>query len=168
MAGIVILKYMHDLSDEALCARWIENPYYQYFCGEEFFQHVLVFDRSSMTRWRQRMGEEKLVALVQESLAAATRAGGAKPADFAQVIQFIAHIKALPDNPYDGHTLATIIPDLEKQIGVSLQRIRSSRSSATPKTSTAWIAITSPDAPAIAPTPCSPAPATISPSCSTG
>src|SRR5262245_17273146 len=28
----------------------------QYFCGEEFFQHALVFDRSSLTRWRQRMG----------------------------------------------------------------------------------------------------------------
>src|SRR6516225_8017651 len=32
------------------------NPYFQYFCGEEFFQHALVFDRSSLTRWRQRMG----------------------------------------------------------------------------------------------------------------
>ena len=86
MAGIAILKYMHDLSDEGLCASWIENPYYQYFCGEEFFQHTLPFDRSSMTRWRQRMGEEKLSALVVESLAAATRAGAAKPADFARVV----------------------------------------------------------------------------------
>jgi IS5 family transposase len=86
MAGVAILKHMHDLSDEALCAHWIENPYYQYFCGEEFFQHKLVFDRSSMTRWRQRMGEEKLVALVVESLAAATRTGAAKPSDFAKVI----------------------------------------------------------------------------------
>jgi hypothetical protein len=63
MVGLAILKQMHDLSDEVLCERWIENPYYQLFCGEEFFQHALVFDRSSMTRWRQRMGEEKLVAL---------------------------------------------------------------------------------------------------------
>ena len=58
MAGLTILKHMHDLSNEVLCERWIENPYYQLFCGEEFFQHALVFDRSSMTRWRQRMGEE--------------------------------------------------------------------------------------------------------------
>ena len=86
MAGLAILKHMHDLSDEALCERWIENPYYQLFCGEEFFQHKLPFDRSSMTRWRQRMGEEKLAALLQESLATATRAGAAKPADFAKVI----------------------------------------------------------------------------------
>src|SRR5271165_5927370 len=56
MAGLSILKHMHDLSDEDLCARWLENPYYQLFCGEEFFQHKLTFDRSSLTRWRQRMG----------------------------------------------------------------------------------------------------------------
>ena len=86
MAGLAILKHMHDLSDEVLCERWIENPYYQLFCGEEFFVHRLPFDRSSMTRWRQRMGEEKLVALIQESLNVATRIGAAKPADFSKVI----------------------------------------------------------------------------------
>ena len=52
MAGLAILKHTYDLSDEVLCERWVENPYYQYFCGEEFFQHRLVFDRSSLTRWR--------------------------------------------------------------------------------------------------------------------
>lgn len=86
MAGLAILKHTHDLSDEVLCERWLENPYYQLFCGEEFFCHRLPFDRSSLTRWRQRMGEEKLTALLQESLSLATRAGAAKPADFTRVI----------------------------------------------------------------------------------
>jgi transposase, IS5 family len=86
MAGLSILKHTHNLSDEELCARWVENPYFQLFCGEEFFRHKPPFDRSSLTRWRQRMGEEKLVALIQESLSAATRAGAAKPSDFTRVI----------------------------------------------------------------------------------
>jgi IS5 family transposase len=86
MAGLAILKHLHDLSDEGLCERWIENPYDQLFCGEEFFQHQLPFDRSSLTRWRQRMGAERLAALLQESLAVATRTGAARPADFRQVI----------------------------------------------------------------------------------
>jgi len=51
---------MHNLSDEALCTRWIENPYYQFFCGEQALRHELPFDRSSMTRWRQRLGEEHI------------------------------------------------------------------------------------------------------------
>jgi transposase, IS5 family len=86
MAGLAILKHMHDRSDEVLCERWIETPCWQLFCGEEFFQHTPPFDRSSLTRWRQRMGEERLIALIQESLAVATRTGAAKPADFQQVI----------------------------------------------------------------------------------
>ena len=86
MAGLSILKHMHDLSDEDLCARWVENPYYQLFCGEEVFQHKLTFDRSSLTCCRQRMGEERLVALIQESLAVATRTGAARVVYFSKVI----------------------------------------------------------------------------------
>jgi len=86
MAGLAILKHTYDLSDEMLCERWVENPYYQYFCGEEFFQHRLVFDRSSMTRWRNRMGEERLQALLQESLAVATKTEAIKPSELSQVI----------------------------------------------------------------------------------
>ena len=86
MAGLAILKHSYDLSDEALCDRWVENPYFQYFCGEEFFQHALVFDRSSLTRWRQRMGADKLKALLQESLAVATRTDAMKPSDLARVV----------------------------------------------------------------------------------
>ncbi len=86
MAGLAMLKHTYDLSDEVLCERWLENPYYQFFCGEEFFQHRLVFDRSSLTRWRQRMGEEKLQALLQESLSVATKTGAIKPSDLNRVI----------------------------------------------------------------------------------
>jgi len=86
MAGLAILKHSYDLSDERLCEVWIENPYYQLFCGEEFFRHALPFDRSSITRWRQRMGEEKLTSLVQESLSIAVRTQAANPADFTKII----------------------------------------------------------------------------------
>ncbi len=50
IAGLALLEHMYDLSDEALCDRWIENPYFQFFCGEEFFQHRLPFDRCSRRR----------------------------------------------------------------------------------------------------------------------
>src|SRR5579863_2965010 len=86
MAGLAILKHTFNLSDEIVCDRWIENPYYQYFCGEIFFQHTLPLERSSITRWRNRMGEERLKALLQESLAVATRTGAMKPSDLNRVI----------------------------------------------------------------------------------
>src|SRR5579863_2621113 len=86
IAGLFILKHMHNLSDEVLCARWVENPYYQYFCGELSFCHKLPFDRSSLTRWRQRLGEEQLAALIQESLAVAHKTGAIGPKDLERVV----------------------------------------------------------------------------------
>jgi Transposase domain (DUF772) len=35
IVGLAILKHMHGHSDEVLCERWIENPYYQLFGGED-------------------------------------------------------------------------------------------------------------------------------------
>lgn len=86
VAGLLILKHMHDQSDEVLCARWVENPYYQYFCGEESFCHRLPFDRSSLTRWRQRLGEGALVTLLQESLSVAHKTGALATRDLERVV----------------------------------------------------------------------------------
>ena len=83
--GLAIHKHMHNLSDEELFASWVENPYCQLFRSEVFFQLKPTFDRLSLTRRRQRMGEEKLVALIQESLSGLTRTGASKLSDFAKV-----------------------------------------------------------------------------------
>ncbi len=85
VAGLFILKHMENLSDEVLCGRWEENPYYQFFCGELSFCHEAPFDRSSMTRWRQRLGEEQLAALLQESLAVAHKTGAIEGKDLERV-----------------------------------------------------------------------------------
>ena len=69
MAGLAILKHTYDLSDEVLCERWVENPYYQHFCGEEFFQHQLVFDRSQ--------GDAVNADLAAAATSAASSAGSA-------------------------------------------------------------------------------------------
>src|SRR4029078_6119508 len=55
MVGLHLLRHMKGLSDEEICARWVENPYMQAFCGETFFRHVLPLHRSSLTRWRTRI-----------------------------------------------------------------------------------------------------------------
>src|SRR5665213_189930 len=134
MAGLAILKYTHDLSDEVLCERWVENPYYQDFCGEEFFQHRLVFDRSSLTRWRnrsspmrlrQRVSEERLQALLQESLSVATRTKAIKPSELSRVI---VDTTVQPKNvmfPTDARLLNRArekLVRLAKQHGVALRQ----------------------------------------------
>jgi transposase, IS5 family len=125
MAGLAILKHLHDLSDEALCDRWVENPYFQFFCGEEFFRHELVFDRSSLTRWRQRMGEEKLASLVQESLAVAVKTKAAKPSDFTRVIVDTTVQEKAIAFPTDAkllHRAREKLARLAKQQGVTLRQ----------------------------------------------
>jgi len=125
MAGLAILKHTYNLSDEMVCEQWIENPYYQYFCGEEFFQHRLPLDRSSITNWRHRMGEERLQALLQESLAVATRTGAMKPGDLARVI---VDTTVQPKNvtfPTDAKLLNRArekLVKLAKKLGVDLRQ----------------------------------------------
>jgi IS5 family transposase len=75
MVGLHLLKHMDGPSDEAVCTRYLDSPYAQLFCGGVHFQHGLPLDRSSMTRWRQRIGSERLEVLLAESLAAAQRGG---------------------------------------------------------------------------------------------
>ena len=55
--GLQYLKHLYALSDDEVVMRWVENPYWQYFCGERYFQHALPIDPSQMTRFRQRIGE---------------------------------------------------------------------------------------------------------------
>ena len=84
--GLFLLKEMHQLSDEEVCATWLTNPYFQYFCGEIYFQHVLTFDRSSLSNWRKRLGEEAIVKLIQESLRIAKESHALKDAHLTRVI----------------------------------------------------------------------------------
>ena len=55
MVALHYLKYQHDLSGENVVAAWVENPYWQHFSGERYFQRRVPIEPSSMTRWRQRM-----------------------------------------------------------------------------------------------------------------
>jgi len=70
MVGLHYLKHAHGLSDEEVVAQWVENPYWQLFCGEEYFQHDLPIDPSLMTKWRNRLKSEGLETLLSETVRA--------------------------------------------------------------------------------------------------
>ena len=75
VAGLLYLQHVYGLSDEAVVARWVENPYYQHLCGETFFQHSPPIDTSSLTRWRGRTGEEGVEWLLTKTIEAGREAG---------------------------------------------------------------------------------------------
>jgi IS5 family transposase len=70
--------------DEQVWDRWVQDPFFQYFAGEEFFQHTLPHERSGMSHWRKRIGGE-LDILLQESLRPAHDTSALKKRDLARV-----------------------------------------------------------------------------------
>jgi len=125
MAGLHLLKHMEGLSDEAVCKLWVENPYHQYFCGEQFFRRKLPLDRSSMTRWRGRIGPDKLELLLAETLSVALRTKAVTPQAFERVtLDTTVQTKAIA-HPTDSHLLMRGIEwlnRLARQHGIKLRQ----------------------------------------------
>lgn len=74
LVGLYYLKYTYSESDETVVERFLENPYWQYFCGFEYFQHEPPIDPSSLTRWRQRVGADGMEKLLKQTIDTAKRA----------------------------------------------------------------------------------------------
>jgi IS5 family transposase len=85
MVGLSYLQHTFNLSDEAVVQRWIENPYWQWFCGCEFFQHELPCDPSSLTRWRKRLGPEGLGTLLAATIHAGLDTGAVRPSSLERI-----------------------------------------------------------------------------------
>ena len=86
MVGLHYLKGLHNLSDEAVVRGFLENPYWQYFCGMEYFMTELPLDSSSLSRWRKRSGPKGFESMLRESVEAAMRAKCLKPQELNAVI----------------------------------------------------------------------------------
>ena len=68
MMGLLILKDIEGQSDESVCERWVENPYWQYFCGEEFFKHKFPITPESLSYFRKRIGEAGMECILAETI----------------------------------------------------------------------------------------------------
>ena len=85
VVGLHYLKYRYNVSDEGVVASWVENPYWQYFWGAEYFAHEWPCDPTSLVKWRQRVGAEGSEKLLKETLAAAQREAVLPPTEIKRV-----------------------------------------------------------------------------------
>ncbi len=85
LVGLQYLKHCYGLSDEVVVSGWVENPYWQYFCGECYFQHEAPLDPSSLTRFRQRIGESGCETIVRVTVSAGVASKTVQAADFKRV-----------------------------------------------------------------------------------
>jgi IS5 family transposase len=83
--GLLLLKHIYGLSDEDVCERWVYDPYFQHFTGEEFFQHEFPHERSDLSHRRRRLGT-KLELLLAESLRVAHEASALRTRDLKRVM----------------------------------------------------------------------------------
>jgi len=68
MIGLLILKQLDDLGDETVVQKWVENPYYQYFCGMDVLQWHIPIAPSDLVHFRNRIGEEGVEKIFQASV----------------------------------------------------------------------------------------------------
>ena len=85
MVGLIFLKHTFNESDESVVTRWVENPYWQFFFGCQYMQHDLPIDPSMMSKWRKRVGAERLEKLLEATIHAGLLMKALKPQDLVKV-----------------------------------------------------------------------------------
>ncbi len=86
VVGLLMLEHMFNLSDESVVHFWLENPYWQFFCGFDYLQWEFPIDPSSLSKWRKRIGETGLLKILACTLKTAIAIGAVKAASLKKVI----------------------------------------------------------------------------------
>lgn len=85
MVGLHYLKYLFDEADESVVEKWVENPYWQLFCGRTYFEHELPCHPTSLVRWRRRLGSAGVEKLLTETLSMAKREQARRESEIKRV-----------------------------------------------------------------------------------
>ena len=125
MAGLCMLKDMEGLSNEELCARWRRDPYFQYFCGEEYFRHDGPVEPPSMSIFRKRIGEAGYERILQETIRLGLACGAINKRDLQIVtVDTTVQEKAVkfPTNTQLCHKAREELVKLAKEHGIKLRQ----------------------------------------------
>jgi transposase, IS5 family len=125
MVGLLYLKHAYDESDESVVARWVENPYWQFFCGCQYMQHELPIDPSSLSRWRKRVGAERLEKLLEATIRTALTMKAMKPQELQKVnVDTTVQEKAIafPTDARLYHKMRVALVRRAKSLGLVLRQ----------------------------------------------
>ncbi|MFP4098300.1 MAG: transposase [Alphaproteobacteria bacterium] len=142
MVGLCILKDKEGLSNEDLYRVWRQNPYFQYFCGEEYFRHdgpvekdalLAPFFKEALEKaniiYAQSLtpkAKEKLYSWHAPEVECIAKGKSHKRYEFGckasyvttNKSNFIIGAMALHGKPYDGHTLEKVLEQVIKLTGI--------------------------------------------------
>jgi len=125
MVGLQYLKYMYDESDENVVRRFLENPYWQYFCGNEYFEHEVPCHPTSIVRWRKRIGVKGAEKMLLETIELAKRENVVSSEDLTEVyIDTTVQPKniAYPTDAALTNTVRRSLVRLTDKLGISLRQ----------------------------------------------
>lgn len=125
MVGLMMLQHMKGLSDEEVVNQWVQNPYFQYFCGYDYFQWKLPINPSSLTRWRQKLGREGMEKILRETIEVAIETETIQEKDLERVIVDTTVMEKNIAFPRDSSLLNEArekLVDLAKKEGISLRQ----------------------------------------------
>ena len=125
MVGLLYLKHAYDESDESVVARWVENPYWQFFCGLCYMQHELPIDPSSLSKWRKRVGAERLEKLLEATIHTALAMKAVRPQEFQKVnVDTTVQEKAIafPTDARLYHKMRAALVRRAKSLGLGLRQ----------------------------------------------
>ncbi|MBI2721778.1 MAG: IS5 family transposase [Bacteroidetes bacterium] len=86
VVGIIMLQQMNGFSDEGAVEEWVENPYWQFFCGYDYLEWEKPIDPSSLSRWRNRIGKDGAEKILQATINAAIKGGAVSARSLSKVI----------------------------------------------------------------------------------
>lgn len=125
MVGLLYLKHAYDESDESVVARWVENPYWQFFCGLCYMQHDLPIDPSSLSKWRKRVGAERLEKLLEATIHTALAMKAVRRQEFQTVnVDTTVQEKAIafPTDARLYHKMRAALVRRAKSLGIVLRQ----------------------------------------------
>ncbi len=114
VVGLLYLKHAFNESDESLVERWVENPYWQYFCGFDTMQHKPPLHPTSLTKWRNRIGAEKLAEMLKLTIDLAVEHKHVSKQELAQVNVDTTVQEKNVTHPTDSKLYLTAINKLAK------------------------------------------------------
>ncbi len=125
LVGLHYLKHAYNVSDETVVDQFLENPYWQYFCGCEYFQHEFPLNPTSLVKWRKRIGPKGMEKLLQVTIEIAKRKEYVTEKHLERVnIDTTVQEKAIafPTDARLYHKARRILVRLAKRAGIDLRQ----------------------------------------------
>jgi len=125
LVGMNLIKHTYALSDEDVVQRWVENPYMQFFCGEQYFQHEPPIDPTTLGRFRRRLGEPGMKQLLSLTVQAGLSTGTIEQDSLKTVAVDTTVLEKAIHHPTDGFLLKRAqehLVKLAKSYGIKLRQ----------------------------------------------